>query len=80
MDIYLPDDFMKTIIIPFINNKSGDTIDVNNYRPNALVKVASTIFLIILLELMESYLGATENQFGLQKGHSADHCIYVLKM
>ena len=32
---HLPDDFMKTIIIPLIKNKSGDTSNVNNYRPIA---------------------------------------------
>ena len=42
---HLPDDFMKTIIIPLIKNKSGDTSNVNNYRPRpiALVTVASKI-------------------------------------
>ena len=34
----------------------------------------------ILLELMEPYLSTTDNQFGFKKGHSTDHCIYVLKM
>ena len=37
---HLPDDFMKTNIIPLIKNKSGDTSNVNNYRPIALVTVA----------------------------------------
>ena len=37
----LPDEFMKTVIIPFIKNKSGDTSDVTNYRPIALVTVSS---------------------------------------
>ena len=27
---YLPGDFMKTIIIPLVKNKSGDLSDVNN--------------------------------------------------
>ena len=27
---------------------------------------------------MEYYLDTTDNQFGFKKGHSADHCIYVL--
>ena len=47
---HLPDDFMKTIIIPLIQNKSGNTSNVNNYRPIALVTVASQLFEIILLE------------------------------
>ena len=40
-----------------IKNKSGDTINVNDYRPIPLVPVTSKIFEIILLELLESYLG-----------------------
>ena len=41
---HLPDDFTKMIIIPLVKNKSGDTSNVNNYRPIALVTVASKIF------------------------------------
>ena len=70
---------MKTIIISLVKNKSGDTSDVNNYRPIALVMVASKIFEIVLLELMKSYLDITDNSFGFKTGHSADHCIYVFK-
>ena len=75
---YLPGDFMKTIIIALVKNKSGDLSDVNNYRSIALVTVVSTFFENILLELMEPYLSTTDNQFGFKKGHSTDHCIYVL--
>ena len=77
---HLPDDFMKTIIIPLITNKSGDTSNVNNYRPIALVTVASKILEIILLELLTPYLNTTDNQFAFKKGHSTDHCIFALKM
>ena len=66
---HLPDDFMKTIIITLIKNKSGDTSNVNNYRPIALVTVATIIFEIILLELLTPYLSTTDNQFGFKKGH-----------
>ena len=70
---------MKTIIILLVKNKSGDTSDVNNYRPIALVTVTFKIFEIILLEPIESYLDTTENQVGFKESHSADHCIYMLK-
>ena len=70
---------MKTIIIPLIKNKSGDTSNVNKYRPIALVTVASKIFEIILLEMLTPYLNTTDNQFGFKKGHSTDHCIFALK-
>ena len=76
---HLPDDFMKAVIIPLIKNKSGDTSNVNNYMPIALVTVASKIFEIILMEFLTSYLNTTDNQFGFKKGHSIDHCIFALK-
>jgi hypothetical protein len=60
---HLPDDFMKTIIIPLIKNKFG----------------ASKILEIILLEVLTPYLNTTDNQFGFKKGHSTDHCIFALK-
>ena len=61
---YLPGNVMETIIS-----------DVNNYRPIALVTVASKVCEnILLLELMDSYPSTTDNQFGLKKGHSTDHC------
>ena len=55
-------------------NKSGDTSNVNNYRPIALVTVASKILEIILLEMLTPYLNTTDNQFGFKKGHSTDIC------
>ena len=45
---YLPNNFMKTIIVPLVKNKTGDISDVNNYRPIALVTVTSKIFENIL--------------------------------
>ena len=41
---HVPDAFMQSILVPVIKNKSGDSNDVNNYRPIALVTIASTFF------------------------------------
>ena len=76
---YLPDDFMKTVIVPLVKNKTGDTSDVHNYRPIALVTVASKIFENVLLDILEPFLYTCDNQFGFKKSHSTDHCIYVMK-
>ncbi len=76
---YLPPAFMETVIVPLVKNKTGDITDVNNYRPIALVTVASKIFEIVLLDLLEPFLSTCDNQFGFKKGHSTDHCIFVLK-
>ena len=76
---YLPSDFMKTVIVPLVKNKTGDTSDVHNYRPIALVTVASKIFENVLLDLLQTYLLTCDNQFGFKKGHATEHCIFVLK-
>ena len=54
--------------------KSLHSKDVSTFWKNV-----SNCFENILLELMEPYLSTTDNQFGFKKGHSTDHCIYVLK-
>ena len=75
---YLPNDFMKTVIVPLVKNKTGDTSDVNNYRHIALVTIASKIFENILLDILQPYLYTSDNKFGFKKGHSTDHCIFVI--
>ena len=70
---------MQSILVPVINNTSGDSNDVNNYRPIALVTIASNIFETILLDVMEPFIVTCDNQFGFKKKHSTEHCIYALK-
>ena len=48
---YLPADFMKTVMVSVIKNITEDTSDKNNYRPIALVKAASKLFEICILEI-----------------------------
>ena len=73
---YLPNNFMKTIIVPLVNNKTGDISDVNNYRPIALVTVTSKIFENILLDLLHPYLYTCDNQFGFKKRH-VNRSLYI---
>ena len=51
---------------------------MNNYRPIALVTVASKIFENVLLDILEPFLYTCDNQFGFKKSHSTDHCIYAM--
>ena len=76
---YLPRDFMKTAIVPIVNNKTGDSSDKSNYRPTALVTACSKIFEICLLEMLEEYLQSHDHQFGFKKQHSTDMCIFTVK-
>ena len=45
---HLPDDIMKTIVVPLVKNKTGNLSDKNNYRPIALVTAASKILEIVI--------------------------------
>ena len=61
-------------------NNSGDTSNVNNYRPIiTLVTVALNIFEIILLEPLTRYLDNTI-KFGFKKGHSTYHYIFAINI
>ena len=76
---FFPDGFMKSAIIPLIKNKTGDTNDKNNYRPNALVTAMSKIFELCLSEKLNDYLTTSDNQFGFKAKHLTDMCIYAVK-
>ena len=76
---YLPEDFMKTAIVPIIKNKTGDSSDKGNYRPIALVTACSKIFEICLLKMLEMYLDTDDHQFGFKSQHATDMCIFTVK-
>ena len=78
---YLPEDFMKTAIVPIIKNKTGDLNDKGNYRPIALtlVTACSKIFEICLLKMLEIYLDTYDHQFGFKSQHATDMCIFTVK-
>ena len=76
---YLPADFMKTAIVPFIKNKTGDTSDKNNYRPIALGNAASKLFEICSLEILDTYLITHDHQFGFKTKHATGMCIFTVK-
>ena len=56
----------------------GTSVEKKITRPIALVTIASTIFEMILLDVMEPFIVTCDNQFGFKKKHSTEHCIYAL--
>ena len=76
---YVPEAFMKTVLLPIVKSKSGDMSDVNNYRPIALVTASSKIFEIYMLDQLDVYLSTASNQFGFKRNHSTDMCIFAIK-
>ena len=76
---FIPDEFMKTVLLPIIKSKTGDVHDVNNYRPIALVTTCSKLFELLLLDFLDIYLQTTDNQFGFKSKHATDMCIFAIK-
>ena len=70
---------MKTSIISILKNRNGDTSDKNNYRPFAIVTTMSKLFELCLSRVLDEYCCTSENQFGFNRKHATDLCIYTVK-
>ena len=70
---------MRTVMVPIIKNKTGDTSDKNNCRYIALVTAASKLFEICILDVLETYLLTHDYQFGFKSKHFSDMCIFTVK-
>ena len=77
---YLPEDFMKTVIVPIIKNKTGDLSDKGIYRLIELVTACLKIFEICLLKMLEIYLDTDDHQFEFKSQHATDMCIFTVKV
>ena len=75
---YIPNSFMRSIIIPLVKDKTGDITDKNNYRPIALSTMSSKILERVIMNRYDQYF-TTDNQFGFKTNHSTDMCVYSLK-
>ena len=71
--------FMETTIVPIIKNMTGDTSDKNNYRPIALVIVASKFVELCLSIILEEYSVTHDQQFSFKRKQSTDLCIFTVK-
>ena len=76
---YLPDEFMKTVIIPLVKNKKGNLTSQDSYRPVATTSVMSKIMDIVLFQQSKHLLTSSSNQFGFKERHSTDQYVFTLK-
>ena len=75
---YLPAEFMKTAIVSIIKCKTGNSSDMNNYRPIALVTACSKIFEPCLLEIIEVSLHDTQINSLTLKNNTRQTCAYII--
>ena len=68
---YLPDELIKTAIVPVLKNKSGDLSDINNYCAVALSDCMRKLLELLLLNCFQSCDSYEDvYQFGFKKKHS----------
>ena len=63
----VPGDFGLGIIIPLVNDKTGDIANLSNYRGITLIHVVSKVVECVLLNLFDDILVADQLQFGFKK-------------
>jgi hypothetical protein len=77
---YLPDELIKTTVVPLLKNKSGDLSDVNNYRAIALSNCMSKLLESLMLSCFQACDTCDDiYQFGFKKNHSTSLGCAVLK-
>ncbi|CAK1594970.1 unnamed protein product [Parnassius mnemosyne] len=76
---YLPEPLMRTIVVPIVKNKTGDTSDMGNYRPISLATTAAKVFDSLLNECLNKYVLINDAQFGFKPNLSTESAIYCLK-
>ena len=67
------------MIIPIIKDKKGLITDQDNYQPIAITLVALKIMVTVILQRLQVYIYATDNQFSYKPKHSTEMCVFTLK-
>lgn len=76
---YLPEDLLKTVVVPVVKNKTGDSSDKNNYRPISLAKVIGKVLDSLLEKQLNRHIKLNDAQFGFRPGLSTESAILCLK-
>lgn len=76
---YLPEQLMKTVVIPIVKNKTGDLADKSNYRPISLATVVSKVLDGLLERQLSGRVKLHDAQFGFRPGLSTESAICALK-
>ena len=75
----LPSSLLYVVLVLIIKDKCSKINSKDNYRPIALASIVSKNVENLLLDRMSVMRSTMSNQFGYDKKHGTDLCIYVLK-
>lgn len=70
---------MKTIVVPIVKNRTGDTSELSNYRPISLATVIAKVLDSLLDKHMASRIQLHDAQFGFRPNLSTESAILCLK-
>ena len=76
---FVPQQWLKSFIVPFIKDKKGDSSNMDNYRGIAISCITSKVLEDILINKAGLCLRSDERQFGFKSNHSCGDCSFVLK-
>jgi exonuclease III len=76
---YLPEDLMRTVVVPVLKNKTGNIADKANYRPISLATIIAKVFDGLLNTQLDKYTKLHDNQFGFRPKLSTESAILCLK-
>ena len=79
---YMPESLISLIqatVVPIIKDKNKRINDKNNYRPICIANVCCKVCEKVFLTRIETYLCTSANQFGFEKQHGTEMCVFVLK-
>lgn len=76
---YLPEEMMRTLVVPIIKNKTGDATSLGNYRPISLATVIAKVLDGVIDGHLNEHLKLHDAQFGFRAGLSTESAILCLK-
>ncbi|XP_045448694.1 uncharacterized protein LOC123657160 [Melitaea cinxia] len=76
---YLPPNLMKTVVVPIVKNKTGDSANSSNYRPISLATIITKVLDSVLNAQLDCYLHIHELKFGFRSQLSTESAILSLK-
>lgn len=76
---YIPNDCLKTVVVPIIKNKTGDPCDSSNYRPISLATTVAKVLDGLLDRILGEHITLNDAQFGFRPGLSTETAILCLK-
>ncbi|KAL0880596.1 hypothetical protein ABMA27_001826 [Loxostege sticticalis] len=76
---YLPQDLIKTIVVPIVKDRTGDISNRGNYRPISLATTIAKVLDSVFDSELDKYANIHDAQFGFRPGLSTESAILSLK-